>query len=352
MNEDHISEEIDGKVTNAAMILLGNSDYDYLIARPPIMMWRLYGANGEDKDYAIFTIPFINVIDKIFLKIRNLTYRYIPNQLTLFPIETQQYDTWLLRELLNNCIAHTNFQLGGRIYVNEFEDRIKITNPGSFIPQNIESVLQVSYNPPFYRNQLLAETMVKFHMIDTATMGIRKVFRIQKDKYFPLSDYDLDVSNEVSVTVYGKILNNDYMHILYNHPELDLETVFLLDRVQKGLPISKESVAYLRKLKLVEGRISNLYLSASVSKSIEDEAQYIKNKGFDDKYYKDMIINYLNEFKMAKKKDIRILLWDKLPAVLNDKQKERKIGNLLSSLKKDLYIETKENDRTCWVLKK
>ena len=89
-----------------------------------------------------------------------------------------------------------------------------------------------------------------------------------------------------------------------------------------------------------------------MSKSIEDEAQYIKNKGFDDKYYKDMIINYLNEFKMAKKKDIRILLWDKLPAVLNDKQKERKIGNLLSSLKKDLYIETKENDRTCWVLKK
>ena len=123
INEDHISEEIDtmtdeefltkikllfdGQITNAAMILLGNSDYDYLNSRPPTMMWRLYGANGEDKDYAIFTIPFINVIDKIFSKIRNLTYRYIPNQLTLFPIETQQYDTWLLRELLNNCIAHT-----------------------------------------------------------------------------------------------------------------------------------------------------------------------------------------------------------------------------------------------------
>jgi len=38
-----------------------------------------------------------------------------------------------------------------------------------------------------------------------------------------------------------------------------------------------------------------------------------------------MIINYLNEFKMTKKKDIRILLYDKLPDVLDDKQKERKI---------------------------
>lgn len=366
MNEKYANKEIDsmtdeqfltkmkllhnGKVTNAAMILLGNSDYDYLISRPPTIMWRLYGARGEDKDYEIFTIPFINVIDQIFLKIRNLTYRYMPNQMTLFPFETQQYDTWLLRELLNNCIAHTNFQLGGRIYVNEFEDKIIITNPGNFIPGSIESVLQVSYNPPFYRNQLLAETMVKLYMIDTATMGIRKVFRIQKEKYFPLPDYDLSVLNQVSVTVYGKILNNDYMHILYDYPDLDLETVFLLDRVQKGLSISNENIAHLRKLKLVEGRKSNLFLSASVSKSIEGEAQYIKNKGFDDQYYKDLIIEYLKKFNSAKKKDIRVLLWDKLPSILDDKQKERKIGNLLASLKKEKIIKTSISDRTEWIL--
>lgn len=366
MNEKYANKEIDsmtdeqfltkmkllhnGKVTNAAMILLGNSDYDYLISRPPTIMWRLYGARGEDKDYEIFTIPFINVIDQIFLKIRNLTYRYMPNQMTLFPFETQQYDTWLLRELLNNCIAHTNFQLGGRIYVNEFEDKIIITNPGNFIPGSIESVLQVSYNPPFYRNQLLAETMVKLYMIDTATMGIRKVFRIQKEKYFPLPDYDLSVLNQVSVTVYGKILNNDYMHILYDYPDLDLETVFLLDRVQKGLSISNENIAHLRKLKLVEGRKSNLFLSASVSKSIEGEAQYIKNKGFDDQYYKDLIIEYLKKFNSAKKKDIRVLLWDKIPDILDDKQKERKIGNLLASLKKEKIIKTSISDRTEWIL--
>ncbi len=29
----------------------------------------------------------------------------------------------------NQSIAHSNYQLGGRIYVNEFDDRIKITNP-------------------------------------------------------------------------------------------------------------------------------------------------------------------------------------------------------------------------------
>ena len=87
MDKKHIVEEIDnmddlefltkmkllydGKVTNAAMLLLGHSDYDYLISRPPTLMWRLYGSQGEVKDYEIFTIPFINVIDKIFSKIHS-----------------------------------------------------------------------------------------------------------------------------------------------------------------------------------------------------------------------------------------------------------------------------------------
>ncbi|MDD5603992.1 MAG: ATP-binding protein [Eubacteriales bacterium] len=372
MNRPHIMEEVDtmsdeefltkiklmrgGRVTNAAMILLGNPDYDSLFENAPSLMWRLYGADSELKDYEIFTIPFIAVANQIFAKIRNLTYRYMPNQLSLFPKETQQYDTWLLRELLNNCIAHSNYQLGGRIYINECEDSIKIVNPGDFLPQNIETVLQTTYNPPFYRNQLLADTMVKFHMIDTATSGIKKVYRIQKEKYFPMPDYEFSAANHVAVTVYGKTLNERYTYILFDNPDLDLETVYLLDQVQKGngRKLSKEALSFLRKHKLVEGRLNSLFLSAEVAQTIDEEAQYIKNKGFDDQYYRDMIIDYLEKFEKAQRKDFRKLLWDKLPEVLTDKQKERKILTLLTYLKKKGRIETDStNQQTCnWVLRK
>ena len=44
------------------MLLLGNSDFDYLFTAAPSIMWRLYGVDGTDKDYAIFKIPFINVL--------------------------------------------------------------------------------------------------------------------------------------------------------------------------------------------------------------------------------------------------------------------------------------------------
>ena len=369
MNQEHISEEVDGmtdeqflskvklihegKVTNAGMLLLGSADFDYLLASAPSIMWRLYGADGSDKDYEIFKIPFINVVDKVFAKVRNLTYRYMPNQMTLFPMETEQYNSWLIRELLNNCIAHTNYQLGGRIYLNEFEDKIKFTNPGDFIPQKIENVLEVGYNPPFYRNQLLAESMVLFHMIDTATLGIRRAYNIQKAKYFPMPDYNISSGTQVEVTVYGKTIDDNYMHILYDHQDLDLQTVFLLDRVQKGLPLDKVDVDKLRAAKLVEGRISSLFLSASASKSIDDSASYIKNKGFADKYYKDLIVEYLKQYKTARKKDIRNLLWDKLPDALSDTQKENKMRNLLTSMKKAGIIDTDSDNqqKSNWILK-
>ena len=33
---------IDGQITNAAMVILGNSDFDYLLDFSPHIMWRLY----------------------------------------------------------------------------------------------------------------------------------------------------------------------------------------------------------------------------------------------------------------------------------------------------------------------
>ena len=319
MNRSHITEEVDnmtdeefltktkmmlnGKITNAAMLLLGNEDFDYLFNAPPEASWRLYDSRDDIKDYEIFKIPFITLSDRIFGKIRNLTYRYMPNQLTLFPTETKQYDMWLLRELMNNCIAHSDYTLGGRIYLNEFEDKMVITNPGTFLPGTIEAALQRNYNPPFYRNQLLAETMVKFNMIDTQSMGIRKVFRIQQEKYFSLPDYDLSTHNKIEVTVYGKVIDDNYSRVLFDNPDFDIETVFLIDRIQKHKEISKDAVKHLRKLGVIEGKMPNVYISAKIAESIDEKAQYVKNKGFDEDAYRKWIISYLETYKSGKKQD-------------------------------------------------
>lgn len=370
MNKSYISEEVDnmsdeefltkikliinGNVTNTAMLLLGSEDYDYLFKLIPEASWRIFDSKQELSDYEILKIPFITLSERLFEKIRNLTYRYMPNQMTLFPTEIKQYDMWLLRELLNNCIAHSEYTFGGRIYLNEFEDRIILTNPGSFLPGKIEPILNPSYNPPFYRNQLLAETMVKLNMIDSQSTGIRRVFRIQKERYFPLPDYDFSDRQQVKVCVYGKILDENYSQILFRNPDFDLETVFLIDCVQKGIKINKEAIKYLRKLKVIEGKSPNIFLSASIAETIGEKERYVKNKAFDDQYYKDLIVKYLEQYEYAKKKDIRQLLWDKLPEIMEDKQKEDKIRNLLSAMRKKDIITTDSSNqqKSSWILVK
>jgi len=368
MNKLYISEEvdqmsdeqflkklklmIDGRLTNTAMLLLGNEDYDYLFKSVPETSWRVYDSKNDVSDYEIFKIPYITLSERLFEKIRNLTYRYMPNQLTLFPTETKQYDMWLLRELLNNCIAHSEYTYGGRIYLNEFEDKIVLSNPGSFLPGRIEPILNPGYNPPFYRNQLLAETMVKLNMIDSQSTGIRRVFRIQKERYFPLPDYNFSNRQQVTVCIYGKILDENYSQILFKNPDFDLETVFLIDCVQKGIKIDKEAVKYLRKLNIIEGKMPNIFLSATISETIGEKDRYVKNKAFDNQYYKDLIIKYLEQYGSAKRKDVQTLLWDKLPEIMGDKQKEDKIRNLLTSMRKQGIIMTNSSNqqKSSWIL--
>ena len=112
-------------------------------------------------------------------------------------------------------------------------------------------------------------------------------------------------------------------------------------------------MAHLRKFHLVEGRASNLFLAAPLAKSDDDKAKYIKNKGFDNKYYQDLILDYINKFGKASKQQIRILLADKLPETMTEEQKERKILYLLTRLKEKGAIVRDADSRkmTNWIIK-
>ena len=150
-----------------AMLLLGREDYDYLFNTVPEASWRVFDSRNEISDYEIFKIPYITLSERLFGKIRNLTYRYMPNQLTLFPTEAKQYDMWLLKEVINNCIAHSEYTLGGRIYLNEFEDKIIFTNLGSSLPGKIEKVLDPGYNHNRFREsaEVILDTCQGFKQV-------------------------------------------------------------------------------------------------------------------------------------------------------------------------------------------
>ena len=305
-----------------------------------------------EKDYEHFSCPLLLNVDKVYHKIRNLKYRYIPSG-TLFPEEVEQYNPYLIREALNNCIAHQDYSLGGKIIVVENEDGfLHFTNAGSFIPHSIEKVILSDAPEYHYRNKFLANAMVNLNMIDTIGSGIKKMFIIQKDKFFPLPEYDLSIDH-VSVTIYGKILNINYALKLAQHPDLTLSEIIALDKVAKGKILNDNEIKLLKRKKLIEGRKPNFYVSASVAEITGEKDKYIKNRAFDKKYYKDLIISYLKKYKSASRYDIDNLLINKLPEFLTYEQKRTRIRNLLYEMsKKDrlIFNSSKVSTKPVWKL--
>ena len=329
-----------GKITRATLLLLGKPESAfYFEGSIPRITWSLYNADNSVKAYEHFDMPFLLAVDRVYAKIRNEKYRYIAGQQTLFPEEVDQYDPGMIKEIINNCIAHSDYRLRGKINIEEFEDRLVFINEGCFIPETVERALEPGYKPPYYRNAFLCNAMVNLYMIDTNSMGIPMIYQIQREKCFPLPTYDLDIVNRVSVTVYGKILDKNYTQLLHSNDSLDLRTVFLLDRIQKKVPISREEYMELRKNGLAEGRFPNIYVSFKVADLLGQKTEYVKNKGLNDETCKNLIVNALKEMGSATKSELRKVIDAALPAILDEKQKDKKLSNLLQSLRMDGVID-------------
>lgn len=104
--------------------------------------WTWEDEEGIVQDYEHFSIPFILTVDKVLGKIRNSTLYY--------------------------------------------------GNGGSFIPGTIENALEHKGPQFHYRNECLCRGMVNFNMIDTVGRGIKKIYTEQRNRFFPMPDYDID----------------------------------------------------------------------------------------------------------------------------------------------------------------
>lgn len=333
-----------GKITRTALILLGRDESTHFLNPADVKIrWILKDSNGIERDYEIFGAPFLLSVNKVFAKIRNLKYRYLKEG-TLFPDEVEQYDPFSIREAINNCIAHQDYSMGGRINVVEFENKLVFSNLGDFIPGSVQRVIEDDSPAEVYRNPFLAEAMFNLKMVDTVGGGIKKIFLNQRSRFFPLPDYDLQ-NKRVVLTLSGTVLDLNYARLLASNPGLSLEEVILLDKVSKKLPISPSDAKSLNKKGLIEGRRPNYIISARISAQTNGKAEYSKNKALDKEYYLTLVLTSIKHHGFMTREDIDKLLWTKLPDWMNEKQKKNKINNLLGELRRANKIINNGSDR-------
>ena len=327
---------IDGKLTRAAIILLGKPVSVFKL-RPAVVevTWTLRDERQEVVDYEHFTAPFILTVDQILSKIRNLTMRELPGG-TLFPETMKQYDDYTIREALHNAIAHQDYTLQQRINFVENPGYLYYANGGSFIPGTLQNVLTTKGPQRYFRNECLCRAMVNFNMIDTVSRGIKKMFNEQWKRHFPMPDYEIDALNkEVGVKIYGNTINEKYTEVLKENNTLTLEDCILLDAVQKRHRISEKDVVALLNRGLLEGDTSEYNISLDIAKKTRQLPYYTHNRGLDKAKLQHMILQYLqNAGSVGAKRDaIFDYLRDVLPRNKTPEQQERMVGNILAEMK-------------------
>lgn len=325
-----------GRVTRAALLLLGKDESSHFLSPADVKMsWILRDENGVTRSSQHFGPPFLLSTDRIFCRIRNLVLERMPDG-TLFPEALQQYDGWVIREALHNAVAHQDYKLGGKVNLSEFPDRLVLSNLGQFIPPSVEWMLQHQSPPEHYRNQWLIDAMIRLRMIDQVGSGIRRMFETQRERNFPLPDYEIESGSgelpRVEVRIAGQILDPRYTRLLMSRDDLLLTDIVLLDKVQKERGISREDAARLRKLQLVEGRYPNLYVSAGIASKTGSQAQHIRKRGFDNQYYRNLLEELIRVHGPIGPEVIIELFMDKLPDSLSEQQKRSKIRNLTYDL--------------------
>lgn len=330
-----------GSLTRAALLLFGQPGAVAALGDvSPRLTWQLLTERDEPLDYQHFGLPFALAVDEVVAKIRIHTVRILPPG-QLAPLEVPNYDAWVIREALLNCIAHQDYALGGRVQIKESPSALLFSNAGAFIPGTVEQVLDASHAVHLYRNPCLADAMVELGLIDTIGSGIKRMYRTQRERHFPMPDFEIALlPPTVSVRIHGREIDPAFTRALLSASSLTLSEVIALDHVQKQRPVDPAMVRRLRAQQLIEGRGQRLSISGPVARITGQEVRYTLDRGLDAQHYKGLVLGLLRLGPQRRRK-INELLRDKLPDSVPLDKRGTYIKNLLQEMAhRDQTIET------------
>ena len=366
---------INGQITNAAMVLIGKEERATVFIQPSGGLEIVWAdiLTGQKREGGKFFPPFALSVDKLIPQIRIAMHSYmvrIAGTITSKRDFVPQYDAQNIREAINNCIAHQDYQSGKRIVMEERSDKLLFRNGGysKLTDEQYEQMVTADFTPNEYRNSFLARAMDTIGMIEKLGTGQKNIFNYAVQNFLPLPDrFNNIAENSFTYIIFGTKIDDRFSEILQDKKDLDMGMIILLDKVQKlsnpkhefykldkqskKKVLTKEQSSKLKSLKLIEGRFPEVYLSLEIQQFLNNENKHDEDelKSNFRSIFETTILVWLQKHKDGKtKKEIMKYAIDNIPiASKMDQEKPQKlnsdIGNSLTKLKKEDCIKNDEN---------
>ncbi|MCL2519326.1 MAG: putative DNA binding domain-containing protein [Oscillospiraceae bacterium] len=203
---------IDDGVTYAALVLFGKQAAlrKHLPHAELVFEYRSANAAGpaqqrEELPHGFFLFP-----DRIWelVNLRN-DLQHFNVGFIVFDVPT--FNELVVREAVLNAVCHRNYQLGGNIFVRQYQDRLTVESPGGF-PHGV-SVDNILYKQS-PRNRRIAEILSLCGLVERAGQGMNLMYEYSIREAKALPDFSHTDKYGVFLTLHGIVIAKGMLALL------------------------------------------------------------------------------------------------------------------------------------------
>lgn len=335
----------DGKLTNAALILLGKEDVikKYLPQCAIMLEYRNTESQIHFDNRCSFQKAFFVLIDELWqmIDLRNGSF---PIQEGAYIFNVPFFNEEVIRESVNNAITHRDYRRNGEIVIKQYPKRMDIVNPGSFpLGVTIDNLLTVPSTP---RNRLLADVLQKTGVVERSGQGIDKIFYNTLSEGKSVPDYSrsdhfnvyLSLSSVIADQAFALFIES-VQSTLPDDKKLSVFEIVTLEQIKRGTnkkELDQQVLLSLLQRKLIDkkGRTSGIYylLSRDYYIFTDQQAEYVKLTDWDEEQVFNVIRSFLVKYGKIKMGDMVCLFEGRLTRKQIRKMVERLLErNLLQA---------------------
>jgi ATP-dependent DNA helicase RecG len=289
-------------LTYAALILFGRREaLGRLLGQAEVIFeYRSSEASGPAQHREEFRQGFFSFHDRIWelINLRNNKQHY---QDGLFVMDVPTFDERVVREAVLNAISHRNYQLGGPVFVRQYQHRLVVDSPGGFPPDiTLENILD-RQSP---RNRRIADILARCGLVERSGQGMNLMFELSVKQAKALPDFSGTDRMLVRVTLDGLVQDPKLLTMM---EKIGLETLksfstsdfLVVNHIRREQPVPdplRDHIPHLLDLGVIE-RVARgrFILGRRYYADVGKKGVYTRKRGLDRGTNKELLLQHIRE---------------------------------------------------------
>jgi ATP-dependent DNA helicase RecG len=282
----------------------------------------LSGTSVETNEF--FKLPLFRLMEEITTRFRARN-REREVMVGFLRIGVPDYPENAFREAVANSLVHRDYTRMGAVHIQWHDDRLEISSPGGF-PEGVR-LENILVTPPRPRNPILADAFKRAGIVERTGRGIDTIFYEQLRNGRPAPSYGRSTDTDVTVVLPGGDANLEFVRLTTEESQagrpLKVDSLLILNclyynrriNIHEASEVIQKPEAETRMIleRLIEnglvetkkeGKARSYHLSAPVYRKLGQEAEYVRQKGYEPIQQEQMVIQFVQTHGKITRKQV------------------------------------------------